>query len=289
MSPLDYIPFCSLPSFVGIEAGETVLLASDLTRLAMTAMRQGDRFNPDKLIDCFLEILGKEGTLILPAFNFNFTGGETFDRERSLPITGALAETALKRNDFKRTRHPLHSFLVSGRYAVELAKMNNDSSFGEDSPFAFFKDKNAVMLMIGTTVNQAFTFVHYVEELEKVKYRYYRKVQVKYITTAEDPEWREYRIYAKKQGWTMNLSRLENIFRDKGILTDKEFNGIRCSIVRLGDAFPIIRDDILLNGAANISHFSPRLMFREYLKKLLASLHLYKTLTEKIIHDAGPR
>ncbi len=266
------------------------MIASDITRLAFMALRKEGQFSPDRLLDSFLQALGPEGTLILPAYTFHLHSGETFDRAKSLPTTGALAEAALKRPDFQRTRHPLHSFLVSGKYADELAAMDNISSFGADSPFAFFKKKNTLMVMIGTNVTDAFTFVHHAEEMEKVKYRKYRDIDIHYFDkNDEEGSWKKFRIYAKKSGRTMNLDGLEELFRKEGILKEDSFNGIGCSQVLLGDAYPIIREDIRSNHARNISHFSLKLMVKESLKSVLSSLHLHKTLTEKISRASGSR
>jgi aminoglycoside 3-N-acetyltransferase len=241
------------------------------------------------LLDSFIEKVGEEGTLIIPAFNFNLEDGEKYDVRRSIPITGALAESALKRDDFIRTWHPLHSFLVHGKYARTMKDMENTSSFGPDSPFAFFKEKDVLMLMLGTSVTDAFTFVHYVEELERVNYRRFRKKRIEYVSSDGKVSWKEIEIYAKKPGWTMNLAPLEKLFRDKGIMKESSFNGVPCTQVRLGEAFPVILEDIISNKSRNISRFSLNLFLREFAKKTLSSLHLYRTLTEKISHGPGPR
>lgn len=265
------------------------MIASDITRLAMAAIRKEGAFDADKLIDSFLQAIGPEGTLVIPSFNFNLKNGDTFNMVKSIPVTGALAETALKREDFLRTSHPLHSFLVSGKYARELAAMENLSSFGPDSPFAFFHRKDMLMLMLGTSVTEAFTFVHHVEELEKVRYRRYAFLRIKYLYPDGDQDWKQVCLYAKRPGWTMNLASLEKLFRQKGILQETTFNGVPCALIRLGEAFPVIHEDIVHNHARNISRFSWGLFAREKLKKVLSSLHLYRTVTDKISHDPGPR
>ena len=87
----------------------------------------------------------------------------------------------------------------------------------------------------------------------------------------------------------MDLAKLEALFREKGILKEISFNGVPCAQVRLGQAFPIIRNDIVNNKSRSISRFSPSLFVREVAKKTLSSLHLYSTLTEKISHGTGSR
>ena len=265
------------------------MIASDITRLAMNAIRQEGGFEPEKLINAFIEAVGKDGTLIIPSFNFNLVDGDAFDLKASVPITGALAEVALQRDDFIRTSHPLHSFLVYGKDADELAKLQNESSFGVSSPFAFFNDNNVNMLMIGTDVTDAFTFVHHVEEMETVRYRKFKGMRIKYKELDGREEWKNIMLYAKKPGWTMNLELLEELFRNKGLLRESSFNGIPCSQIRLGEAYPVIRKDILDNNALSISRFDLKLFLKEKIKKILSTLHLYQTLSDKISHGPGPR
>lgn len=289
MTSQNYIPLTELPHLLAIQPGDALLIASDLTRLAILALRKGQAFTPDLLIDRFLDKIGPEGTLILPAFNFNLRNGDTFDPLHTVPVTGALAEAAFKRKDFLRTCHPLHSFLVAGKDARLLAAMNNTSSFGPDSPFSYFKENNVKMVMIGTNVTDSFTFVHHVEELERVKYRSYRTLSIHYAGPDRNPEAKDFSIYAKKAGWTLNLSLLEALFREKDLLKQCNFNGIPCSQIRLGEAFPVIRDDIRSNHAGNISRFSVKLLLKEKMKRVLSSLHLHQTLTERIHRAAGVR
>jgi aminoglycoside 3-N-acetyltransferase len=289
MTSHDYIPIRDIPAALSVGAGENILMASDLTQLAMQAIRKEGHFSPDELIDSLLQALGTEGTMIIPAFNFNLRNGDIFDVKKTMPITGALAEAALKRADFFRTRHPLHSFLVSGKYADELVRMRNISSFGPDSPFAFFRENDVRMLMIGTGVTEAFTFVHHAEEMEKVGYRRYKEVRINYVDEDGKAGPVRIRIYTKKPGWTMDLAPLEAKFREEGLLIERSINRTTCYSIHLGESFSVIKNDILHHRAKHISRFSRLLFLKEILKATLSALHIYKTPSEKIAHAPGPR
>ena len=161
-----------------IKPGSLVWVAADVTRLALAGRRLEVGFSIDHLIDCFKQVLGKGGTLVIPSFNFNLKNNDQYFPQKTLPITGALAVAALKRPEFIRTKNPLHSFLVWGEYAEELASLDNCSSFSEDSPFAFMKEHEGKMLLVDTSISAAFTFVHHVEEMEKVGYRRFRRMGI---------------------------------------------------------------------------------------------------------------
>ena len=60
-----------------------------------------------------------------------------FDYKKTPSNCGSLSNIALQRSDFKRTKHPIHSFAVFGKHKNYLCNLENKSSWGEDSPFKF--------------------------------------------------------------------------------------------------------------------------------------------------------
>lgn len=49
-----------------------------------------------------------------------------------------MANIALKRAEFKRTKHPIYSFMVANNFQKDLIKLDNKGAFDENSPFDFF-------------------------------------------------------------------------------------------------------------------------------------------------------
>ncbi len=282
-----YIPYQKIPAQLGILPGDAVLLASDITRIAFMAIRNEGNFDAGLFIEAFQKILGPEGTLILPAYNFNLKNKADFDIKQTRPITGALSLEAFGRPDFCRTAHPLHSFLVWGKYSELLCALNNQSSFGSDSPFAFFLEKNVKMIMAGTSVTEAFTFVHFVEESEKVWYRKMRKYNIFYKDLFGSQESRTYYLYAKKAGWTMVLHRLEKLLDERGLLKTKNLNGLSYYELAAQEVYPLIQRNILEDNASDIAAFSWKLLFKDYLKVMAGRLKIYQTASDKIKNDTG--
>jgi aminoglycoside 3-N-acetyltransferase len=278
-----YIPYREIAGQLGIEAGSILWLAADLTRLALQALRHEGSFDAFSFIASFQEKVGENGTLLIPSFNFNLRNNHHYSRKNSTPITGALATAAMQKGDFIRTTHPLHSFLVWGKESSALEKLNNKSSFGPDSPFEFLHNYQAKMLIIGTSVSNAFTFVHFVEELEQVKYRKYKNIN---IFLEDEGQWQNYKLFAKKTGWTMDMAGLEKLLEDKHISSVMTINGIPCVLVDLASSLPVIREDIRSNNAGNIARFSMKLYLRDAAKAMLATAGI-RTKTNKISHDPG--
>lgn len=283
MDNQDYIPYQQIAGQLKIEPGTLIWLSADLTRLAFIAKRNEGGFNAGKFIGSFIDVLGDDGTIVIPSFNFNLVNKDHFSLKRTLPITGALATEAMKTGLFKRTKNPLHSFLVFGRYSSDLTGLDNRSSFGNDSPFAFFHSYQCKMIILGTTIANAFTFVHYIEELNQVKYRRYKDIN---IFMEDEDALRAYRLYAKKPGWTMHMTGLERILLEQNIAKKHVINGIVAFQIDLAGAFPLIQDDIQHNYARNIARYSLQQYMKDSVKANLGKIGI-RTASDKISHDPG--
>ena len=274
-----------------IKPGSLVVVTADVTRLALAGRRVEPPFEINNFIDTIKQVAGKGGTLVIPSFNFNLRNNDRFSPTKSIPVTGALAVAAMKRPEFVRTFNPLHSFLAWGDHAAELASLSNKSSFAADSPFAFFRKHKGVMLLIDTSITDAFTFVHHVEEMEGVRYRKFRKMNImigdETVRREEDKTVRrEVVLYAKKRGWTMDLSGLERLLIEKNAARKIMINKVVFTLVDLNLSYDIICDDIRKNNARNIARFSYNIYLRETAKNILGAFGFH-TLADKISHDPG--
>jgi len=154
---------------LGLRKGDIVLVHSSFKSFG------GVEKGPQTVVDAFLEILGKEGTLIVPTFHFDWcdkSPSGVFDLENTPSKMGILTEVVRKMPGAKRTLHPFYSFAIYGKLADKLSKTDNHDSFGKNSIFAKIHELNAWIMIIGLTYNQSMTFFHYVEQQEGVNYRY---------------------------------------------------------------------------------------------------------------------
>ncbi len=281
-----YLPYERFFEGLDLRQGEVVILSADLTRIHYQALKYEKSFDPKKFVEGIREKIGPEGTLLIPAFNFTLRSEQAWDLKNTLPISGALSRVLMKAPEFQRTGHPLHSFLVWGRHADALAALNNKSSFGPDSPFAFLHDQSAKMVIVGMGLQEAFTFVHYVEECERVRYRKEKKVKVRYVNAEGERSVRNYTIFAKRSGMTMNLAPLEKEL--SSVMEYEEQNGVPIRVIPLQKAFEVIREDIRNNKARSLVQFRWSFFFRDLIKTVLRRTGSYRTKTDKII-DAAHR
>ena len=166
---LDYIDFLQ---GVGVEKGDIIDVSSDMANVLLYCRRIGVRLVPDHLIDSLHELVGPEGTVMIRTFTWDFCHGEPFDFRTSPSRVGALGNAAMKRADFKRTGHPIYSWMVWGKRAGELLQMDQPNAFGPGSVFDFLDINHAKQLTLGNTSSDSTTQMHHVEAACKVPYRF---------------------------------------------------------------------------------------------------------------------
>ena len=157
---------------VGVEKGDIIDVSSDMANVLLYCRRIGVRLVPDHLIDSLQELVGPEGTVMIRTFTWDFCHGEPFDIRTSPSRVGALGNAAMKRADFKRTGHPIYSWMVWGKRAGELLQMDQPNAFGPGSVFDFLDINHAKQLTLGNTSSDSTTQMHHVEAACKVPYRF---------------------------------------------------------------------------------------------------------------------
>ena len=134
---------------LGIARGDCVLIHSAMNGLN-AAMAPAD------LLDMLRDIVGPEGTLVLPTFpklaSYDFLGrGEVFDLRHTPSGMGALTESARRHGDAVRSLHPTKSAVAIGRHARALTADHATCalSFDRDSPFHRMIDVDAKLIGLG--------------------------------------------------------------------------------------------------------------------------------------------
>jgi len=235
-----------------IKKGDIVLVTEGGISLFTKLRKIGADF--DNLINKLIEKITPEGTLLFPTFNWDFCRGKTFDILKTKSQTSYLGEIARKRNDFIRTKHPIYSFAVTGKYKKYLLNLNNIGAFSKDSPFAFLHKKEGKMISFDVSIQHSFTFVHYVEEIENVWYRYHKDFTAKYVDYDRKESIRTYSMFVRDidKGVVTFLEPLENLFIDHDIMKKNSIYNIEIRQIDLKKAFEFIRDDIRYNEAKNL-------------------------------------
>ena len=147
----------------GLKKGDVVMVHSSLGRIGYV------EDGANTLIDTFLDIIGKEGTLVMPTFSSPKFDEKNklyiFDVKRTRAYTGKVPETFRQRKGTLRSLSPMHSVAAYGKKAEWITKDHEkcDNSFAMKGPFGKLYKLNAKIFLIG--VDQlANSSIHIVED-----------------------------------------------------------------------------------------------------------------------------
>jgi aminoglycoside N3'-acetyltransferase len=153
---------------VGVQKGDGLLVHSALQFLGKP---EGGE---DMYLETLFDVLGPEGTIAVPTFNFAFARGEDFDRLATASEgMGVFSELVRLHTKAHRTRHPMQSLALIGALAEDLAERNTPSAFDDGSAFDGLLQNEFKLLLLGADI-QAASMLHYSEQRAAVPYRYWK-------------------------------------------------------------------------------------------------------------------
>lgn len=236
---------------IPVRKGATLDIVSDLFNITKLCWMMGQKFNPNRLIDAFCRAVGKEGTVLIRTFSWDFCHKKGFDVEKTLSQAGALGNIALKRSDFRRTKHPIYSWMVWGKYQEYLCSLDEKESFGPRSVFAW-EDSNpdAFQIIIGSPSTNGLTLFHYVEELVGVPYRYIKEFTDKYVDDTGIESMKTYSMYVRDLDYEIITKDEVYIpyLEEKGIKINGIYKGIEISSYEISKLCRVYEEDMRKNG-----------------------------------------
>jgi len=155
---------------LGVGAGDTVMMHASFRSLG------GIEGGAAALFHTFFEVLGEDGTLILPAFSYATVTAEQplFDQRETPSCVGYLPEFFRTQVDgVVRSVHATHSCSLKGKRANELADGHEKdlTPVGKHSPIAKLPLVGGKILILGSHPDHN-TSLHGVEELVEPPYLY---------------------------------------------------------------------------------------------------------------------
>lgn len=153
---------------LGVQPGDTILMHSSYKSLG------GIEGGAEGFFRAFMDVLGPEGTLILPALSFHCVSADqpVFDARQTPGCIGYLAEYFRTQvPGVVRSLHPTHSCCLLGRRAAEMAAGHelDETPVGPNSPFSRLPKVGGKILMLGCGTN-CNTSMHGVEETAEPPY-----------------------------------------------------------------------------------------------------------------------
>jgi aminoglycoside N3'-acetyltransferase len=224
---------------VGVGVGDGLLVHSALQFLG----------RPEGGIGIYLEalqeVVGQQGTLVVPTFNFSFAKGEDYD-PAAVPAVGMgiFSEFVRLSSNVLRTSHPMQSFAVWGQRAQELAAFDTPSAFDDGSAAARMLELDFKLLLLGTDI-QAASILHYSEQRAEVPYRYWKEFNGKVM---RGDQWQpaSYKMFVRDMEIDARLEiyAIQDVLEEEGNWAQAKLNYGWISLCSLKD-FVRITDDLL--------------------------------------------
>lgn len=168
---ITYENFLTSLKKIGACDCKTLFIHSDIQFGQMNAEIRRREFS-EILLNLFDE-LGVDN-IIMPVFTYSFNNDKDFDVRESRSLMGALSEAFRKHEGVYRTVDPMCSFAVKGKIVDEFKKyIPLHNSLGVGSCYDFLdKQCDVKYLFFGADLADCFTYVHYVERIIDVPYRF---------------------------------------------------------------------------------------------------------------------
>ncbi len=131
---------------IGIREGMDLMTHSSLKRIG--PVEDG----PDVIIDSLLEILGPDGTLMMPTVSGSVTARQPVFHSTYTPSSvGYLTEVFRKRDNVIRSLHPVHSIAALGPKAAfyTVNHLEANTPWSANSPYGKMMRNDAFILFLG--------------------------------------------------------------------------------------------------------------------------------------------
>ncbi len=156
-----------------ISNGDTVLLHSNVAMLGVWDDCKGVEVL-QRIKECFFEVLGENGTLVVPAYFYEYARNkESFDLMLTPPSKelGVFSKYIFESGFEHRTINPLTSLIAIGKNAEYIVGGNTGASYGYDTGWDRLLKLNAKMCFLGVDL-RVMTFIHHVEHSMCVPHLY---------------------------------------------------------------------------------------------------------------------
>jgi aminoglycoside 3-N-acetyltransferase len=231
---------------LGIKVGDIVFVHSSYKSFG------GVEGGPRTVIDALLNVLGKNGTLIMPTFTLDFCnqynkyGIGFFNVNNSPSEMGILTELVRKMSGAKRTINPIYSVAVYGKLTDSLSTVCDKNVYGKNSIFGKLHELNAKIMIIGLDYQNSFTFFHYVEEMMNIDYRNHKRFSG-FIITDNGFYFDNFIMRVRNKNISTAVNPMGKKFEERGIVTIKKIGESIVKNVCAKDAYDVTVQEMKKN------------------------------------------
>tara|TARA_B110000305_G_C19224857_1_gene532343 strand:+ start:55 stop:819 length:765 start_codon:yes stop_codon:yes gene_type:complete len=246
---LDKSKFKQILSELGINQNELLLVNSNMLNILI---RNKKFIDAEKIIDALTETVTDNGTVMFPAYNWNFCKGKNFDLKTTKSYTGALSNLSLSRKDFQRSINPIYSFSIFGKNREYIASLKHESCFNLDSPFGYLINNKGKNLFIDLDYKLGLTIVHVAEEFIGVDYRYFKTFSGDYINLENKKKRVSFQMYVRdlnKVKSTVIDNKFDEVLENNNVIKKTNYEGISFCCVDLEKTFKLMCEELKKNNS----------------------------------------
>lgn len=155
---------------VGVTAGDRIFVHSNLGFFGTLEGAEDREDYCGTFCSTIREVLGEDGTLVVPTFTYSFCNGEPYDPHRTESVCGMFSEHVRRLPGAFRSRDANFSVAALGADARDLTADAPAHSFGPGSFWERFLEVGGTYCNLN--FDAASTAVHYVERCLRVPYRW---------------------------------------------------------------------------------------------------------------------
>ncbi len=198
---------------LGLRAGDIVFVHSSLSSMGYV---EG---GADAVVDALLDVLGPEGTLVVPTFtpSHGREAEPVFDALHDQSEVGKITEAVRVRPEARRSVHVYHSVAALGPRAQEITAIHGPSAWAADGPFWQLYELDARILLLGVPYLRS-TYFHFPEQLVLAFYRTIGNVDAR----VRGPDGTERplptRPFRPKPGFGPDLNKFGVLLEEKGLV-----------------------------------------------------------------------
>ena len=192
---------------LGVKKGDILIVHSSADGLEEV------QAEPKDILLRLMELLGNEGTLVLPTFPYykNIDDPNSilkYDPYKTIAWTGILPNVFLTLHGTVRSCFPNNSLAANGKYAEEMFQheMEDTASHGPHSAWNFCAEHHAKVLFLGVVPNHALSEIHLgegvLDQAWPIKNWYYEQTYRMKICG----EWKEEKIRVRRRFWVRYIT-----------------------------------------------------------------------------------
>ncbi len=245
---LSSAEFAQLLATLGICPGATVMVHSSMDQIA----RRVPDLNAFTLIRLLQQLLGPEGTLLMPTFPFQGTqrqyvdGHDTFDPKKTPSQVGLVTEVFRRMPGVLRSLHPTHPVAAWGQHAGDLVATHHlGTTFGPTSPIYKLREHRGLVVGLGTSMGESFTIQHVAEELHPRTRGFAYEEESRVMTIIDGSRRIPYALQVMRTTTNGKFDRIERLLLRDGTLKQVSRRGLTCAVTD-ADRF-IVRTLELIN------------------------------------------